>query len=490
MASFDATGSSGVPPSELPTGLVFWRLRGLSGGAAGSATSAAWELVIPTRSAGVATTWGAMLDANGDGVGDAVVGDSNGFQPSQHVYVFLGSPHGPPSKPSSVLSASSPLVHYAASIASAGDVDGDGYGDLAVGSPSEDTVYFYLGGPSGYSDPPSLVLTGPAQSRFGSAVSGGGDVNGDGYADLVVGAPIQPASGGSSVVGAARLYFGGPSGLSPSAFVELAPPSSSDEQGFGQYLSNAGDVDGDGRGDVAVYGGIGSFDPQRIYLYLGGSKTFGAAPDYTLEYDGTNYSWLDVANVLSCAGDLNGDGYADLAIGTPPLGADYTVDHVSLFYGGPSMSPDPSMRIDSPLATGDHFGLSLAAGDFDDDGADDLAVGTLCFDVLPPSALVYGGGGNLPSLQTSITTRDRAWQADRELGVADVDGDGFPDLLVGYPGRATPAPGPGADGGPTVLLGAVEIHRGGPAGVATAPAWTLLPPDATTVAFGATLARP
>ncbi|HEX8792245.1 MAG TPA: integrin alpha, partial [Polyangiaceae bacterium] len=264
VTSFDATGSSGVASTELPAGLVFWRLRGLSAGAAGSTTSVTWELVVPARSAPVATTWGTMLDANGDGVGDVVAGDSNSFQPSQHVYVFLGSAHGPPSAPSSVLSGGSPLLHYAASIASAGDVDGDGYGDLAVGSPTEDTVYFYRGGPSGYSEPPSLVLTGPAQSRFGAAVSSAGDVNGDGYADLVVGAPIQPMGGGSSVVGGARVYLGGPSGLSPTAFVELAPPATSDEQGFGQYVSDAGDMDGDGRGDVAVYGGTGSFDPQRI----------------------------------------------------------------------------------------------------------------------------------------------------------------------------------------------------------------------------------
>ncbi|HEX8791924.1 MAG TPA: VCBS repeat-containing protein, partial [Polyangiaceae bacterium] len=296
--------------------------------------------------------------------------------------------------------------------------------------------------------------------------------------------------GGSSVVGGARVYLGGPSGLSPSAFVDLAPPANSDEQGFGLYVSDAGDMDGDGRGDVAVYGGTGSFDPQRIYLYLGGSKAFGAAPDFTFEYDGTNYSWLDVANVLSCAGDLDGDGYSDLGMTTPPLGASYSIDHVSLFYGGPSMSPDPARRLDSPLGMNDHYGLSLAAGDFDHDGVDELAVGALCFDVLPPSTLIYAGGGNQPLLQTTITTRDRSTEAARELGVSDVDGDGFVDLVIGYPGRVTTGPGLGADGGPTELHGAVEIHRGGPSGVAAAPSWTLLPPVDTTVAFGASLARP
>lgn len=490
LASFDAHGVAAAPPRDLPSGLVFWRLRGLSGGVVGTEASAPWELVVPPRSAPVATAWGAMLDANGDGFGDLVVGDSSGFQLSQHVYVYLGGPHGPPSAPSSVLSAQSRKLHYAESLDGLGDVDGDGYGDLAVGSPSEDTVYVYGGGPAGYADPPTLVLTGPPESRYGAAVSAAGDVNQDGFADLLVGLPIQPARAGSSVVGGARVYFGSASGLSASAYVELAPPASSDEQGFGQFVSNAGDLDGDGRGDVVVYGGVGSFDPQRLYVYLGGSKSFGAAPDATLQYDGTDYSWLDCANVLACAGDLDGDGYPEIAIGTPPLGASYAGDHVSLFRGGPSLPPVPSLRIDSPLGTRDHFGLSLAASDFDGDGIDDLTVGVLCFEPVPPSALIYAGSSNVPTERTIIPTMDRAWQPLREVGAADVDGDGYPDLVVGFPGRVTRSPKPGADGGASSLLGAVEIHRGGRSGVEAAPSWTLLPPDDTTVAFGATLARP
>lgn len=492
MATFDATGGAAAPPSDLPAGLVYWRVRGLADGVAGSAASTAWELVIPPVSAPVATTWGAMLDANADGFGDVVVGDTSSYKPSRHVYVYLGGPDGPSAKPTSILSARSPSVHYASSIASAGDVDGDGYADLAVGSPDEDTVYFYRGGPTGYADPPTLLLSGPAGSHFGAAVSGAGDVNGDGYADLLVGLPQLPARGGSGVVGGARVYLGSASGLRPASFVDLTPPASSDEQGFGQFVSSAGDLDGDGRNDVAVYGGIGSFDPQRIYLYLGGSKSFGAAPDMTLHYDGTNDAWLAAANVLACAGDLDGDGYADLAMATPPNGAEYDVDHVSLFYGGPSMGPDPSRRIDSPLATGDHFGLSLAASDFDGDGIADLGVGVLEFDLDPmlSQALVYSGNASMPSSWTTVVASDREWQSSRELGAVDVDGDGYPDLLVGYPGRLTSVADEAADGGTIGLQGAVEIHRGGPRGVAADASWTLLPPDDTTVAFGATLVRP
>lgn len=493
VTAADATGDAWTPAVALPSGVLFWRLHPIAAGRIGDSVSASWELVSPFGSAPLATTWGSLIDANGDGFADVVVGDSNSFTATQHVYVHLGSAGGPSLAPSAVLSATAPVDHYATSLASAGDLDGDGYPELAVGSPNEDTVYVYRGGPSGYAEPPALLLKGPAKTEFGFAVGGAGDVNGDGYADLVVGFPIAAPTAPSAVQGAARVYFGSASGISPGAFVALAPAAGSDEQGFGQYVSGAGDLDGDGRADVAVYGGVGSFDPQRIYVYLGGSHTFGAAPDLVLQYDGSNTEWLDNAAPLACAGDLDGDGYADLAMGTPvPFSMTYQLDHVSIFPGGPSgPGPLPAMRLNDPLATGDHFGLGLAPADFDGDGVEDLAVSTLAYELPSTSAVVYRGDSLSPALVARIATEETQWYNERELGGAgDVDGDGYPDLVVGYPERKTPSSAPAPDGGTTTLQGAVEVYRGGPHGLATAASWTLLPPDGTAVAYGATLARP
>lgn len=491
--TLDAAGGMVTPAGDLPSGTLFWRLHGMAGGRAGKAVSATWELVSPVRSAPVATTWGSLLDADGDGLADVAVGDSNSFTPTQHVYVYLGSQHGPAAAPSSVLTAPKPINHYAASLATAGDLDGDGYVDMAVGSPNDDTVYVYRGGSSGFSDPPALVLKGPSMTRFGFAVAGAGDVNGDGYADLIVGSPIRAPTGGSAVQGEARVYFGAAAGLSPSSFAELEPAAGSDEQGFGQYVSGAGDLDGDGRADVAVYGGAGSFNPQRVYVYLGRSAKFGAAPDATLEYEGSNTLWLDNAAPLACAGDVDGDGYADVVMGTPvPFTMDYVIDHFSLFRGAPSgLDPFPAMRVDSPLPTGDHFGLGFAAADFDGNGAADLAVSTIAFELPSTSVLVYGSAAQSPAVQGRISTEEATWYNEREIeSSGDVDGDGYPDLVVGYPERATPSNVPGPDGGASSLQGAVEVHRGGPNGVDPASSWTLLPPDTSAAAYGATLARP
>ncbi len=427
-----------------------------------------------------------MSDGNGDGYGDVIAADSDAFTQTQHVYVHLGGPHGPSRAPSSVLSAPTAQIHYASSVASAGDVDGDGYPELLVGSPSEDRVYVYAGGPSGYAEPPAAVLAGPAMTAFGLSVSSAGDVDGDGYADVVVGNPNREATAASPVQGGALVFFGGPTGLSTSRSVTLPSYGTSGEQGFGQYVASAGDANGDGFSDVAVFGGLGTVDPQNVIVYMGSATGFGTSAGVPLQYEGANTTWLGNASLLSCAGDVDGDGYPDLAMATPtPPNSQFETDHVSLFFGGASgLPPVPSRRLDSTIMPSDHFGMSVAGSDFDGSGASDLAIAIVSYAAPPLVAQVYEGGPVDPALVSTLTTSAVTEQFEREVGAADVDGDGYPDLMVGYPGMSTP----GGDAG--VLHGAIAIYLGGPHGVALAPAYTLLPPDGTAAAYGASLIRP
>ncbi len=493
LATFTAVGDHATPSQDLPAGVLFWRVRNPAAASTASATSSTWELVLPVQSAPLSTAWGSMLDLDGDGLADVAVGDSDSFSATQHVYVYLGSPQGPPASPSAVLSAPAPVERYSESIASAGDVDGDGYVDLVVGSPHEDTVYLHRGGPGGPANP-GVAIVGPTGSGLGWSVSGAGDVDGDGYADVVAGTPLQPPASGSQVQGGAILFYGGPDGLSASRSTVLPPRPGSDAQGLGTFVSNAGDVDGDSLADVAVWGGIESTDPQYVLVYLGRDRPWPSAPSQVLHFEGSTATWLGAASLLACAGDTNGDGYADLAVAScepPSVGVE--TDHVSLFLGSAGALPlVPSRLVQTPLASGDDFAASLAALDANRDGIADLAVSALSFAKPPVAALVYTGGPAGPALSATLTTNDATTTYERELGSpGDIDGDGYADLVVGFPSRTTTLAdaGPTADGGVARLHGAVEVHAGGPSGTGPGAGWTLLPPDPSSIAFGASLVR-
>jgi hypothetical protein len=162
------------------------------------------------------------------------------------------------------------------------------------------------------------------------------------------------------------------------------------------------------------------------------------------------------------------------------------MDHVSLFFGGPQgPSVAPSRQIASPMSMGDHFGLSLAAGDLNGDGLDDLLVGTVSGALSGPiAALTYDGTASGLTQSTQMPTLDPTQLYEREIGTGDINGDGFADAFIAFPARVTPLD----DGG--VLHGAVEIYPGSSRGVASAARWILLPPDTAVVAYGASLVRP
>lgn len=144
-------------------------------------------------------------------------------------------------------------VYYGTSVAGIGDVNGDGYDDIAVGAPSSSTyagaVYVYHGSASGPATTYSKLITfTTSYSYFGTALAGAGDVNADGYDDLVVGA--DEYTSGSTDEGAVLVYHGSASGL-PSTYNTKIEANSSYAY-LGGAVAGAGDVNGDGYDDIVV----------------------------------------------------------------------------------------------------------------------------------------------------------------------------------------------------------------------------------------------
>src|SRR5205085_60058 len=152
---------------------------------------------------------------------------------------------------------------------------------------------------------PDLILTGQAfEDHFGVSVSSAGDVNGDGFSDVIVGASDNDTGGTDA--GRAYVYFGG---SPPNATPDLILTGASSGDHFGYAVSSLRDFNGDGFADFGI-GAYGSGGTGRAFVYFGG-PALDAIPDLTLNGEAPNdFFGVSVASV----GDVSGDGYVDLAV--------------------------------------------------------------------------------------------------------------------------------------------------------------------------------
>ncbi|MEZ4691438.1 MAG: integrin alpha, partial [Ignavibacteria bacterium] len=199
------------------------------------------------------------------------------------------------------LSASS---RFGFAVNTAGDVNGDGFDDVIIGSYLYSSgigrAYIYYGGLI-MNTVADIIITGLGSGyNFGYSVSTAGDVNGDGYSDVIIGAP-----GYSTNTGRAYIYFGGLN-MNTGTFLTLSGEAAGNF--FGGSVSSAGDVNGDGYSDV-IAGAYGySSNTGRAYVYYGGASMNNVV-DVTITGAAINYN---LGFSVSNAGDFNGDGYSDV----------------------------------------------------------------------------------------------------------------------------------------------------------------------------------
>jgi hypothetical protein len=440
-ASFQASGSSARPPGALAPGVYYWRLHGTENGTVGTATSPVWELFVGVENAPVATSSGTTLDLNGDGFADVGVGTFGGV-----VYFYLGGPGGLSTEPTSLPGPPGDDPSFGSAVASAGDVNGDGFTDLIVGAPTVENdagaAYVFLGGADGVSTYAMMLPRPAGAGGFGTSVSSAGDVNGDGYADVIVGTYGISAQAGDT----AFVYLGSAGGPTGTPTMLALP---------GGVVSSAGDVNGDGFGDVIV----GTRAGTAATLYFGSAGGISAMPPPLPRPAGADVTF---GNSVASAGDVNGDGYSDVIVGAEAAGVAY----VYLGFAG-GLLPSPTALTGPPHPMPfTLFGEFVAGvGDVNGDGFADVAVASL-----EMSSFYVFLGSAAGTTTTAIAVSDGAIGFSAVAGAGDVDGDGFADVVLG-----------------SIDASAAYVNYGAAGGVS--PSVTVLAPPVIGVEFGVGVAR-
>jgi large repetitive protein len=363
---------------------------------------------------------------------------------------------------------------YGYSAGSAGDVNGDGYDDLVVGAIKWDSsltdeggAFVYLGTASGPSTTPDWTTTGgQAAAWYGYSVASAGDVDGDGYDDLLVGALLY--DGALSDEGGAWLYHGSASGLDGVA--AWTATGGQQTANFGGQVASAGDVNGDGYDDVVIGARLydsGQADEGAAWVYLGSATGLVTAPAWTGEGDQSDARF---GHSVASAGDVNGDGYDDLVVGAQLYDGALTDEGTAFLYTGSSTGLSVGPAWTAPGGQGDaRFGVSVAgAGDVNGDGYDDVVVGANRYDdgqSEEGAAFLFTGSASGPTAAaawTGTSDQDGAQYGITVASAGDVDADGFADVVISAFGWD----------GPETNEGLALLYRGSATGLEATASWT------------------
>jgi Secretion system C-terminal sorting domain/FG-GAP repeat/FG-GAP-like repeat len=396
-------------------------------------------------------------DVNGDGYSDVIIGaDNYDDGPNSNegrAFVYHGSALGLSAAPNWIGDdANQPNAYFGVSLNCAGDVNGDGFSDVIIGAigytdggnSNEGRAFVYHGSAGGLSTTPDNTPDDANQANafFGWSVAGAGDINGDGFSDVIIGALLFDDAGNTDE-GRAFVYHGSASGLST---VPDNTPDDADQAGaqFGECVASAGDLNGDGYSDVIIgarlYDDAGNTDEGRAFVYYGNST--GLSATYVSTPDDADQSGASFGISVACAGDINGDGYSDVIIGARFYDDAGNADEgrAFVYYGSSSgISPAPTSTPDDANQSTAYYGYSVAsAGDVNGDGYSDVIVGAFVFDDIQSNeggAFVYHGAPDglsiTPVIYNPPVSQLQCGFGHCVSGIGDVNSDGYSDVIIG-----------------------------------------------------------
>lgn len=390
-----------------------------------------------SRASGVSVA--GLGDVNGDGIDDVAVGNPYGWNVGvpEGVFVYFGGIGGIHSSPDWY--ASGHYGHFGFSVAGAGDLDKDGLKDLIVGAPfsgSAGEAFLFLGKDiKNGNTVPFKILAGTHLSAFGWSVAGVGDLDKDGFDDVAVGAPSYWTIRDTRNFGKVTAFKGN---SDPDQIVQLWEHVDDDLGArFGYAVAGLGDTDADGFPDVGVgspYGFGYNENAGKILVLCGNGRTVHRfVPGGR---SGDQFGWS-----IAPVGDINQDGYADTLVGSP--GANDGTGAVYYLLGGPN-GPETPLPVKTPIPQAggrSFFGSALSrAFDIDGDGREEWVITSPQTEPLAGKFSLYE---DLRSVETpksyafdANTTESRGHRFGQSIAFAgDVNGDGYGDVIAGAPWR-------------------------------------------------------
>jgi hypothetical protein len=462
-------GADAYDAGQNNEGAAFVFLGSAAGIADGTPTSAHAQLESDQVNAGSDLRVASAGDVNGDNCADVIVGAPSydaGHTNEGAAFVFLGAPggmaDGNPTSAHAQLEANEDGAFMGASVASAGDVNADGYADVIVGASAFDAsadrqgaAFLFLGSASGIADGNPATADAQLDSDAAPIDTGfsvaAGDVNGDGYSDVIVGSPVY--TDGQQAEGGALVFLGSGRGIADgnqdSAYGQLESDQASAAMGYS--VASAGDVNGDGYSDVIVgapFYDAGTSDEGAAFVFLGSQGGIGDGNPLSAhaQLEGDQFE-AQMGRCVASAGDVNGDGYADVIVGANLYDADQASEGAAfVFLGSASGIPDGNPATAHAQLESDQAGATLgrsvaSAGDVNGDGYADVIVGAEGYDAGESNegaAFVFLGSatgiadGNPDTAHAQLESD----QIDAHFGYSvasagDVNGDGYSDVIAG-----------------------------------------------------------